>query len=379
MMGKSTVAKSIEEPVVTTIELNSDSNTWCTDWDDISKRFYVYVSDQNNKPMSGITINLSKDSDVLTLDPVNTPPTNDDGLATLLYTVKGPVDSYKITARQVMPPSSLNNTLDDAYAELTIELVTPTLAAPRVPAALDGVIDDDDYESSVVASIISPNMKQGDQVFLLWGDNEIARNVTDDLQYYIFSLTGPGVTPNELLFQNQTYFVRAFVSDPLGNGEFSTARRVKVNRTRGGGGLKYCEPLDIPMGDDGFINRAEVRYGVSIIIPDSSISGGELPEINSQLSDSNTTAVSINLVSRSKQGQLIDTLNIPVEIPVNVVDGQYTYHEDKTLESKPLKDFLMNIGEGSFSATYNVTNSGITYSAKRERVYEVDVIPPGGF
>ncbi|EMO7187218.1 hypothetical protein RI834_002049, partial [Pluralibacter gergoviae] len=115
------------------------------------------------------------------------------------------------------------------------------------------------------------------------------------------------------------------------------------------------------------------------IIPDSSISGGELPEINSQLSDSNTTAVSINLVSRNKQGQLIDTLNIPVEIPVNVVDGQYTYHEDKTLESKPLKDFLMNIGEGSFSATYNVTNSGITYSAKRERVYEVDVIPPGGF
>lgn len=382
-MDRSTTVKAVAGPVATTIELNSDSNTWCKDWKDVSKRFYVIARDAENKPISGITITIENDDPALEITPINTPPTDENGVAILLYTVTGPKGTYQIRAVQVSTPPTMSNAASPVAAELTIEIVDASLPAPRIPDALDGVIDDNDYNGSVVASIISPDMKKGDQVFLIWGDNEIKQTATESAQYYPFILTGPDVIPNELLFQNQTYTVRGFVSEPSGNGHFSTPTYVKVARTNGGGNLKLCDPLDIPMGDDGFINRAEVQYGVSIVIKDSGITNtGKDPsdDIANQLSDPATTAVSINLIARNKEGQTINTLNIPVEIPVNVVDGNYIYHEDKDLnQPKPLRDFLMSIGEGSIKATYNVTNKGVTYTVREERVYEVDVIPPGGF
>ncbi|AIQ99705.1 Ig-like domain-containing protein [Pluralibacter gergoviae] len=387
-MDKSTTIKPVANPVVTTIELTSDSNDWCTNWkDEVSKRFYVRVKDEAGKVMSGITVNLTSNIPALSLKPVATPPTNEKGLAILLYTLSGPAGFYQITAAAVTPPSEPGqhlSTTAQTSAVLPLEMKNTTLPAPRIPAALDGVIDDNDYANSVVASVIAPDLRKGDQVFLLWGDNEMQQTATRDDQYYPFFLTGPDITPDELLFQNQSYLVRGFVVDPAGNGHYSEATEVLVARVNGGGGLPYCTPLDIPAGDDGFINRSDVGNGVEIVIENSRIyyNGESDPvDIPQQLTDEKTTAVSINLVAHNKAGQTINTLNIPVPIPVPVEGdpSKYIYRDSKDdQEPKPLHDFLMAIGEGSIRATYNVTNEGKTYTTIEERVYEVDVIPPGG-
>lgn len=388
-MDKSTTVKPVADPVVTTIELTSDSNDWCTNWkDEVSKRFYVRVKDEAGKVMSGITVNLTSNIPVLSLKPVATPPTNEKGLATLLYTLNGPEGFYQITAAAVTPPSEPGHHLSTTVqtsAVLPLEMKNTTLPAPRIPAALDGVIDDNDYANSVVASVISPNLHKGDQVFLLWGDNEMQQTATRDDQYYPFFLTGPDITPDELLFQNQSYLVRGFVVDPAGNGRYSETTEVLVSRINGGGGLPYCTPLDIPAGDDGFINRSDVGNGVEIVIDNTDISynnGTENVTITQQLTNPDTTAVSINLVARNKKGQTINTLNIPAPIPVPVEGdpSHYIYRDiQDDSKPKPLYDFLMAIGEGSIRATYNITNNGKTYTTAEERVYEVDVIPPGGF
>ena len=57
-MGKSITAKNSAASVPALIELNSDSSDWCTEWPDVSKRFYITVYDSDKKPVSGVAVGL---------------------------------------------------------------------------------------------------------------------------------------------------------------------------------------------------------------------------------------------------------------------------------------------------------------------------------
>lgn len=380
-MENSNTTKRVAEPVPAFISLNSDTTDWCTEWGDISKRFYINVIDSDRKPVPGISVEvqpIDTASGQPKLTPVNTPVTNEYGNATALYKVEADIGQYQVIA--VQKAASGPAPLDPLQSEpMNINMKEPELPAPRVPAAFDGVIDDNDYAGTIVANVIAANMKKGDMVYLLWGDNELPQSTTQDAGTYSFFLTGDGIVPNELLFQNQIYLVRAFVADSAGNGRYSSETFLTVARANGGGGLAYCDPLDIPAGDDGFINEADVLGGVTINIPNGLLSMRGNDVAQHQLSEA--SAASINLTAFNKKGSVINTLNIPLDvanIPTDV--NPYQYHDDpQSVPPYVLKNFLMGIGEGSIRATYNVTISDKTYTTTTEKIYEVDVIPPGGF
>ncbi|KOR05125.1 hypothetical protein [Pluralibacter gergoviae] len=90
-MGKSITAKNSAASVPALIELNSDSNDWCTEWPDISKRFYIHVYDSDKNPVSGVAVGLealetADGKPELTL--MNRPVTNAYGIAIALCRIK---------------------------------------------------------------------------------------------------------------------------------------------------------------------------------------------------------------------------------------------------------------------------------------------------
>ncbi|EPJ5824137.1 hypothetical protein QDZ26_004083 [Pluralibacter gergoviae] len=373
-MAKSITAKNSAASVPASIELISDSSDWCTEWPDVSKRFYIHVYDSDKNPVSGVAVGLealetADGKPELTL--MNRPVTNAYGIAIALCRIKAEAGYYKVIAVQKNDSGSIY--IDALQSSpMNLNMKASELPAPRVPAAFDGIIDDDDYANGVVANVIAAGLQRGNMVYLQWGDNVLQNAVQEDAESYPFFLTGEGIVPNEQLFQNQSYRVRAFVVDPAGNGSFSTDTFLTVSRTQGGGALPFCEPLDIPQGDDGSLNQEDILGGVTINIPNGPLILKGHIQAEHQLTEA--LAASINLKALNNKGVTIDTLNIPLNV-VNIPaeDDPYSF-QDTSDPSQPtaLKDFLMSIGVGSIRASYSVTIKDYTYTVTKERSYEVD-------
>lgn len=374
-MAKSITTKNSAASVPASIELNSDSNDWCTEWPDVSKRFYIHVYDSDKNPVSGVAVGLealetTDGKPELTL--MNRPVTNANGVATALCRIKAEAGQYKVVAVEKTDSGSIHiHALQSSPMNLNMKV--SELPAPRVPAAFDGIIDDYDYANGVVAYVIAAQMRRGSIVYLLWGDNMLQQILTEDDNNCLFFLTGRGIVPDERLFQNQSYRVRAFVVDPTGNGSFSAQILLGVSRNQGGGALPFCEPLDIPQGDDGFLNQEDILGGVTINIPNGPLILNGHIQAEHQLTEA--SAASISLRALNNDGVTINTLKISLDI-VNIPAEVNPYpYQDIPDPSQPtaLKDFLMSIGAGSIRASYNVTIKNYTYSVTKERSYEVNV------
>ncbi|AIQ99706.1 hypothetical protein ROS60_002730 [Pluralibacter gergoviae] len=367
-MGKSITAKNSAASVPALIELNSDSSDWCTEWPDVSKCFYITVYDSDKKPVSGVAVGLetleaTDGKPELTL--MNRPVTNANGVAIAFCRIKAEAGQYAVVA--VHSATQLQS------SPMILNMKASELPAPRIPAAFDSIIDDYDYANSVMANVIGAQMQRGSVVYLLWGDNMLQQILTEDDNSCPFFLTGRGIVPDERLFQNQSYRVRAFVVDPAGNGSFSTQILLGVSRTHGGGALPFCEPLDIPQGDDGLLNQEDILNGVTINIPNGPLILNGHTQAEHQLTEA--TAASISLKALNNDGVTINTLNIPLNV-VNIPaeDDPYPYQDTPDpRQPTALKDFLMSIGAGSIMVSYNVTIKNYTYSVTKERSYEVDV------
>lgn len=376
------MTKFIAEP---TLELRSDTSDWCKGWDDVIKNFYVSSYDADGNGIAGQKITLAPADDTVTatVELQNVPVTDENGTAVLQAKLTIVDDApFALVASVEAGGGSSSLFAGTTSDPLILDVRAEELAVPRIPPALDGVIDDTDYANGVAASVIASNMHRGDTVYLIWGDTTMEQSVSEDAGSYTFELAGIDTTANELMFQNQTYLVRAFVADVAGNGRYSKATHVKVNRANGGSGMAFLSELTITEGKDGIINEAEAKYGVSVVLPNDTVTWTNAnnepqPDITDPLSKS--TASSISLVALNKKDQVINTLSIPLPNTLTpLVNNTYIYNE-RTSQIVPtvLRDFLMSIGEGSVKASYNLTIDGVVFSSQEVAIYAVDVIPPG--
>lgn len=380
--------KYMAEPTIASLELRSDSSDWCRNWDTVIKQFYVSAYDASGNGVAGQKISLKLaegETAEVALDQKNVAITDENGTAILKVTLALSSDNPFAVVASVDGAEGSSSSLFAAIQSepMILGVQHEELTAPRIPPALDGVIDDNDFANGVSSTIVASNMHRGDTVYLLWGDNLLEQSVSEDAGSYTFELAGVDTTANELLFQNKNYLVRGFVVDVAGNGRYSKQTHVKVNRANGGSGMAYLSPLTITEGTDGIINEAEVKYGVHVVLPNDTLTYTDNAGAKVQIEDplKKATSASINFVGMNPKDQVINTLSVPLDTPLtplSEVDNSYTYQE-RTPPKDPavLQTFLMSIGEGSVRASYNLTIDGVSYSSKVDTIYEVDVIPPG--
>lgn len=371
-MSQKNIVATLDAPEDITVTLTSESSNWAAGWSDTSKTFHITVFSKSTGeavPDQTVTLSLAAGSNV-TLGLITNPVTDSDGNAVCRATLTGQENDLC----QVI--ASVGEIQSEPFL---VELTNVSLPAPRIPVAIDGVIDDDDYNSGVVVTVIAPNLSTGDTVYLVWGDIQVARSVTSvNNNAFSFALTGGSQTLYESLFENKRYEVKFYVVDEVGNGNYSNMTSVLVKRVNGGGGLDYLAAATIVEAENtGYINKAQSDFGVTAFVPNTEIkyqdNDGEDVSITSPLSKA--SAVTLELSGVNEEGKAVDTWSYPFDLPI---DGL----QDAGVTTPPgaVPSSVFNtIGRGKVTITYHVTIDGSTYSvpAAKQRTYFVDVIPPG--
>lgn len=363
----------------TTLELRSDSNEWCEEWKDLIKDFYVSAYDFNGEPLEGLVIELiilkSKEAKNISLIQRNVAVTDKNGVATIKATIVGTGGVVcSVVAQEVKQPLLLP-TLEVCTSDpLVLTIRKVTLAPPRIPLALDNVIDDIDFKNAIFASISAEHIQKYDQAYLMWGDILINQSINKENSTVLFEVSGKLSNKNEVLFQNKAYLIRSYIVNVLGEARYSEATHVYVERYAGGGALPYLSPMEIQDGVSQIITKEDIYTGVLLKLYDTTIKyydvyGHEVLILNPL---DKAIRAELEFTSFNNSGFKIETLGIPLQCPLDVNNGIYIYKEQAMHEA--LKNFLIRIGQGYFYSSYNITIDDKTFSSSSTEAFTVDML-----
>lgn len=340
-----------------TLIVGSDSDYWAAELTEFEKTFSVLVLDSTMSPVSGEKIDVKADDEALNIERINPEAVSgDNGVVAVGLRLSG------LTTESF--PTLTFSLVDDPTVSskkvVGIELLS--LSAPRYPLATDLVIDDADINAGVVCNIAVSGMGEGDECYLRLNDDVIPHTITaEDLEKgTVFIPVPESLLINEL--KNSFYYVVS----PAGNTAFSQIATFLVKRSDGGVGVIDLESLDVPQGDDGYINRLDAMSGVDIILPDG------------RQAD-NVGQCSLVCKGYANSGEVVNNVIVPYDTP-EIADIPVTYNDrDEPLHNQ-LQQLFLSVGQGTVELTYEIT---LLEDAKRVKhssvpvTYFVDVVPPG--
>lgn len=363
----------------TRLELQSDSNDWCEEWGGVTKDFYVGAYCSNGEPLEGEVIEIifhKNTSNKYKLHQLNVAVTDANGRATVKVRINGPAGNEFSVLAQSVETSQIKSVIYDPMTSepFVISMREIAISEPRIPLALDSIIDDTDYKSDIYAVTLAGNIRKDDQVYLMWGNNKLLQTAEEDTNQIIFGVSEKKKDRNEVLFNNGTHDVRTYIVDITGSSRYSAPFHVYVERKSGGGALPYLPAIEIQRENHEVITKDDINQGILVEIQNQALSyngpGGREIIIDDPLGKSSSG--NIELTSHNENGEVIEVLGINLEYPLNIINEKYSYRDDALL--RPLEQFLKRIGKGYFYASYNIEIDGKTFSPHTIQAYNVDLL-----
>ncbi|MEQ4922135.1 hypothetical protein [Proteus hauseri] len=363
--------------VASRVVLDIATSQWPeSEWEHITKTFYVTIYDENGKPAEGVTT-----STLLFLDSEGKPstlvhaehqnpkaPSNKNGVVELKYFLSctpssTPGVSVIIDVIAIVDEKMSNKVL--------LEFIEPTkfLAKPNIPAMLDGSIDDDDVENGVYAYALF-SASSAAELYFCWGNAVQQFHIKEGTETFAVKI-------QEGILENGRHEISFYVVDGAKNAIFSNINVVNVERVNGGGaeGLNDLEAVVIVEAvETGYINKAISDRGVTLFITGwPKISMGEEDPIDATI-DIDKTGL-IVLQGFNKKNEKIGS---PIYYPLKEGDFNNTTKTFSQIKKSVDYKFFNTIGEGSVEVKYslNLVEDGKSHTSNLASRYLVDVIPP---
>lgn len=354
--------------------INSDSHFWATNLVDFAKTFsFVFFEKATGTPKSGVSCTGATATDPggtpVTLTVVNKDASSDNhGVLALAVRPSGAYLEGIYTLHFVFATDDeVPVTIEDPAKDFRLDVVNPTLSQPRYPLASDSIIDDADVEAGVVCYGSPNTVNAGEVYYLRLDDYAIEHTISSadvSLGTVVTSVDQSLLTNG---VKNSFYYVVSF----SGNTSFSEVTQFFVERENDGAGVVDLAELDVPEGDDGYINKMDADFGVTINIDEPALADN---------STANATLVSRAYMS---DGTYLSTVIYSFPAPDPDTGTTITFNDsDSAGLDYALRGQFYSVGQGYVELTYEMTkinpDTGLNekHSSTPAR-YMVDVVLPG--
>lgn len=363
--------------------VSSDSHFWAINLAGFAKTFsFAFFEKTTHTPKSGVSCTGAT---AIGPDDISTPLTvvnkdaASDNIGALTLAVR-PLDAYQegiYTLHFVFATDDeVPVTIEDPAKDFPLDVVNPTLSQPRYPLASDSIIDDTDVEAGVVCYGSPNTVNEGEEYYLRLDDYAIEHtiNSADVSLGTVVTSVDQSLLTNGV--KSSFYYVVSF----SGNTSFSEVTQFFVERENDGAGVVDLAELDVPQGDDGYINKMDADFGVTINISEDKLD-------NSIIDGAGNKPATMVSRGYTPDGTYLSTVLHPFLIPEPDSDGHIKITFNDSDPAPAGLDYILqsqfySIGQGYVELTYEMTqiNPDTGLNEKHSSVparYMVDVVLPG--